>query len=222
MRQAHRDDKNPIRILIADSQHISRRGLRGLLETRPGWEVVAEAEDGYGAMDAAMRTLPDVAILDCALPRMNGLESAHRILQQLSKTELCVFAHSAEESALISALHCGVRGVILKSDAEEELLAAVEAVSKHQSYVSCAITNAMTGDHAAHLGDLPPLGMLTPREREIIQLVAEGLSNKQIGKKLALSIKTVECHRGAAMRKAGWSSIVDLVRYAVRNHLVQA
>jgi DNA-binding NarL/FixJ family response regulator len=209
------------RIVIADGQHILRRGLRGLLESHPGWEVVAEAEDGYGAINAAMRTLPDVVILDCALPRMNGLESARRIHQRLAGTELCMFAYSAEESIVVSALHFGVRGFVLKSDAEEELLAAVEAVSKHRPYISCAVSNTALGDCAKHM-DKSRILLLTPREREVVQLVAEGLSNKQIGKKLALSIKTVECHRGAAMRKAGWSSIADLVRYAVRNHLVQA
>jgi DNA-binding NarL/FixJ family response regulator len=210
------------RILIADGQHILRRGLRGLLETRPGWEVVAEAEDGYGAINAAMNTLPDVAILDCALPRMNGLESARRIHQYLAATELCIFAYSAEESSVVNAMNFGVRGFVLKTDAEEELLAAVEAVSRHLPYVSCAITNTMLGDYIAHMRKSPKIVALTPREREVVQLVAEGLSNKQIGKKLALSTKTVECHRGAAMRKAGWSSTADLVRYAVRNHLVQA
>lgn len=210
------------RILIADSQHIMRRGLRGLLETQPGWEVVAEAEDGYGAINAAMRTLPDVAILDCALPRMNGLESARRIHQHLAHTELCMFAYSAEETAVITALHCGVRGFVLKSDAEEDMLAAVDAVSRHRTYISCAITHTMIGDYVTHMNELPTLVMLTPREREVVQLVAEGLSNKEIGRKLALSIKTIECHRAAAMRKAGWSSTADLVRYAVRNHLVQA
>jgi DNA-binding NarL/FixJ family response regulator len=210
------------RILIADGQHILRRGLRGLLETRPGWEVVAEAEDGYGAINAAMRTLPDVAILDCALPRMNGLEAARCIHRHLAHTELCLFAHSVEETAVLSALHCGVRGFVLKSDAEEDMLAAVEAVSRHRPYVSCAITHRAIGDYVTQMNELPALVMLTPREREVVQLVAEGLSNKQIGRKLAVSIKTVECHRGAAMRKAGWSSTAHLVRYAVRNHLVQA
>ena len=210
------------KVLIADSHHIVRRGLRGLLETRPGWEVVAEAANGHDAIAAAMRTLPDVAILDCALPWMNGLESARRIRQNLAETELCMFACSAEEAVVIRALQFGVRGFVLKTDAEEELLAAVETVSRHRPYVSCAITQAMIGERRAHMGELPRPDILTPREREVVQLVAEGLSSKQIGKKLALSIKTIECHRGAAMRKAGWSSIADLVRYAVRNHLVQA
>jgi DNA-binding NarL/FixJ family response regulator len=209
------------RIVIADNQHVLRRGLRGLLESHPGWEVVAEADDGYGAIDAAMRTLPDVVILDCVLPQMNGLESARRIHERLTGTELCMFAHSAEESIVVSALRSGVRGFVLKSDAEEELLAAVEAVSNHHPYISCAITNTVLGDRAKHM-EKSRILLFTPREREVVQLVAEGLSNKQIGKKLALSVKTVECHRGAAMRKAGWSSIADLVRYAVRNHLVQA
>jgi len=163
------------RILIADGQHILRRGLRGLLETRPGWEVVAEAEDGYGAISAAMRTLPDVAILDCALPRMNGLESARRIHQHLTQTELCMFAYSAEESSVVSALHCGVRGFVLKSDAEEDLLAAVEAVSRHRPYVSCAITNTMIGDYVTRMHELPALVMLTPREREVVVQVVSSV-----------------------------------------------
>ena len=209
------------RILIADGQHILRRGLRGLLETHPGWEVVAEAEDGYGAISAAMRTSPDVAILDCSLRRMNGLESAQRIRQQLTCTELCMLAFSADETAVVSALYLGIRGFVLKSDAEEELIAAVDALSKHRAYVSRALTKTMLGDYIGRIENSPRMVMLTPREREIVQLVAEGLSNKQIGNKLDVSIKTVECHRGAAMRKAGLSSIADLVRYAVRNHLVQ-
>lgn len=209
------------RILIADGQQILRRGLRGLLETRPGWEVVAEAEDGYGAISAAMRTSPDIAILDCSLRRMGGLESARRIRQQSIETEVCILAYSTEESTVVSAMHLGVRGFALKSDTEEELLAAVEALSKHRSYVSRAIARTMLGDHVGRMEESLRLVMLTPREREVVQLVAEGLSNKEIGKKLDLSIKTVECHRGAAMRKAGLSSIADLVRYAVRNHLVQ-
>lgn len=210
------------RILIADGQHVLRRGLRGLLETHPGWEVVAEAQDGYGAVNAAMRTLPDVAILDCTLPGMNGLESARRIHIHLARTELCIFACSAEEATVVSALHYGVRGFVLKTDTEEELLTAVEALSKHHPYVSCAVTSTVLRDCVSQMDRSPAIAVLTPREREIVQLVAEGLSNRQIGQKLDLSVKTVECHRGAAMRKAGWSSIADLVRYAVRNHLVQA
>ena len=192
-----------------------------MLEAHPGWEVVAEAEDGYGAISAAMRTSPDIVILDCSLRRMNGLDSAQRIRQQRIDTEFCILAFSAEESAVVSALHLGIRGFVLKSDAEEEMIAAVDALSRHRSYVSRALSKTMLGDYIGRMDSSPRMVMLTPREREVVQLVAEGLSNKQIGKMLDLSIKTVECHRGAAMRKAGLSSIADLVRYAVRNHLVQ-
>jgi DNA-binding NarL/FixJ family response regulator len=167
-----------------------------------------------------MRTLPDVAIVDCMLPRLNGLESARRIHELLTRTEVCMIAYSAEETTVTSALHLGARGFVLKSDTEKELLAAVEALSKHRSYVSCAIVKTV-GDYLNRMGHSRKVTLLTPREREVVQLVAEGFSNKQICRKLNLSIKTVECHRGAAMRKAGWSSIADLVRYAVRNHLVQ-
>lgn len=168
-----------------------------------------------------MRTSPDIAILDCSLRRMNWVESAQRIRQQLTDTEFCILAFSAEESTVVSALHLGIRGFVLKSDAEEEMIAAVDALSQHRSYVSRALTKAMLSDPIGRMDSSPRMAILTPREREVVQLVAEGLSNKQIGKKLDLSIKTVECHRGSAMRKAGLSSIADLVRYAVRNHLVQ-
>lgn len=208
-------------ILIADDHHLVRKGLRGLLEAQRGWSVVAEAEDGYEAINAALRTVPDVAIIDCAMPRMNGLEATRRIHELLPKTEICLFADHEEDAVIVGALQVGARGIVLKSDTEKALLSAVEALSRHQPYFSCVVPETLLGHCSKRNGRAQRSELLTPREREVVQLVAEGLSNKEVSKHLALSVKTVETHRGAAMRKAGLSSTADLVRYAVRNHLVQ-
>jgi len=210
------------RILIADDHPIFRRGLRGLLESRNGWTVAAEAGDGYEAIDAALRTQPDIAIIDDTMPRMNGVEAARRIRQRLPKTEICLLTDSEEESVIAHALPVGVRGFVLKSDAEKEILAAIESLSRHRPYFSRVVSESLLDHFVKHIGLPHKIDLLTPREREVVQLVAEGLSNKQVGRQLQLSIKTVETHRSAAMRKAGLSSTADLVRYAVRNHLVHA
>jgi len=209
------------KILIADQHDVVKRGLRALLGSRPEWKVVAEASDGYEAVNAAHRTSPDVVLIDSAIPRMNGLEASRRIRQQLPKTEVCVFTDCAEEAVIATALRAGARGFILKSAPEEDLLAAVEALSKHHPYFCSVVCETLLKNFAKQTGDAQNIELLTPRERQIVQLVAEGLSNKQVSRQLDLSIKTIETHRGAAMRKAGLSSTADLVRYAVRNHLVQ-
>lgn len=211
------------RIVIADCHHVLRRGLRDLLESRPGWKVVAEAEDGYGSVSAAERTMPDVVIIDSLLPGMNGLESATRLRQRVPRTEVCFYTDCREEQIITRALLAGARGYVLKSDPAEVLVAAVEALLRHRSHFSPVVSESMI-DLIAGGSSKPVLALtlLTPREREIVQLVAEGRSNKQVWRELNLSIKTVETHRCAAMRKAGLSSTADPVRYAVRNHIVQA
>ena len=209
------------KILIADDHDVVRRGLRVLLGSHPGWKVVADVADGYEAIDTAIRTSPDVVVIDCAMRRMNGLEAARRILHQMPKTEVCVFTDCSEEAVIGTALSMGVRGFVLKSDAEKELLAAIEALSNHHPYFSWIVSETLLNHYVKESGRSSAIELLTPREREVVQLVAEGLSNKQVSRQLDLSIKTIETHRGAAMRKAGLSSTADLVRYAVRNHLVQ-
>jgi len=208
-----------VRILVADDHCLIRRGLRGLLESRLGWNVVAEAADGYRAVDAALATLPDVAVIDSAMPQMNGIEALRRLHQKLPKLELCFLSDNAEETSIAAALRAGARGIVLKSDPEQELVNAVSSLAKHRPHFSPSVSDALliTGPFST----AREIEFLTPREREIVQLVAEGFSNKEVSARLALSIKTVETHRCAAMRKAGVSSTADLVRYAVRNHIVQ-
>jgi RNA polymerase sigma factor (sigma-70 family) len=208
------------RILIADDHPLIRRGLRTLLEGQPGWSVVAEAKDGYEAIEASLRTSPDIVIMDDAMPRMNGIESTRRIRQRLRRTEVCLLTDSEDESVIANGLPAGARGFVLKSDGDKEILAAIDALSKHQPYFSWVVSEALLDNRVNYISLPQKLDLLTPREREVVQLVAEGMSNKQVGKQLNLSIKTVETHRGAAMRKAGLSSTADLVRYAVRNHMV--
>ena len=153
--------------------------------------------------------------------KMNGLEAARRILHHQPKTEVCIFTDCTEEAIIATALCVGARAFVLKSDAEKELLAAVEALSNHRPYFSCIVSETLLKHYVKDAETPSNIELLTPREREVVQLVAEGLSNKQVSRQLEVSIKTVETHRGAAMRKAGLSSTADLVRYAVRNHLVQ-
>src|SRR5262245_32387026 len=153
-------------ILIADDHHLMRRGLRGLLESHLGWEVVAEAEDGYEAIDAAIRTSPDVAIIDSSMPRMNGVESARRIHQQLPKVEVCLFSDCDDESVIASALRGGARGFVLKSATEDELIAAVEALSMHHPYFSWVVSESLLDHYVKQNGISPQIALLTPRERE--------------------------------------------------------
>jgi DNA-binding NarL/FixJ family response regulator len=155
------------------------------------------------------------------MPRMNGLESIRRIHQQLPKVEACLFSDCSEESIIATALRFGVRGFVLKSDSEKELVAAIEALSRHHPYFSWIVSESLLEHYVKSSNGHDKLELLTPREREVVQLVAEGMSNKQVSKRLDLSLKTVETHRGAAMRKAGLQSTADLVRFAVRNHMVQ-
>jgi DNA-binding NarL/FixJ family response regulator len=210
-----------IRILVADDHCLVRRGLRGLLETRLGWNVVAEVADGYSAIAAAITTLPDVAVIDSSMPQMNGIEAIRRIHQKLPKLEICFLSDNAEEAGIAAALRAGARGIVLKSDPEKELLNAVESLSRHRPHFSPSVSDALLITGGRRDDAERPIEFLTPREREIVQLVAEGFSNKEVGVRLDLSIKTVETHRCAAMRKAGVSSTANLVRYAVRNHIVQ-
>lgn len=209
------------RILIADDHHIVRRGLRNLIETHPGWCVVAEAGDGYRAVSEAVRTAPSVAILDCALSGMNGLEAACRIRQRMPRTEVCFFTDCREDAIIQRGLDTGARAYVLKSDPEDDLLAAIESLSRRQPFFSDVVPESLVELYTRDAGRPSRPELLTPREREVVQLVAEGRSNKLIGRTLNLSIKTVETHRGAAMRKAGLSSTAELVLYAVRNHMVE-
>ena len=209
------------RILIADDHQAMRQGVRSFLESHEAWQVVAEASDGREALRLARETKPDIAILDYSLPQMNGLELTRAIKHELPRTEILIYTMHDRESILVDVLRAGARGYVLKSDSGTHLIAAVEALSMRKPYFSGAISETLLehfveSDHNSGRGIV-----LTPREREIVQLIAEGRINKQIAHMLDISVKTVETHRAAAMHKLKLRTTAELVLYAVRNNIVE-
>jgi DNA-binding NarL/FixJ family response regulator len=208
------------RILIADDHQVVRSGLRAILEAHEGWEIVAEAADGKEAIDKAVATKPDVAIIDYSLPVMNGLEATRQIRARMPSAEVLVFTMHDSDALVGELLSAGARAYLLKSEAKEHLIAAVESLAGHKAFftgtVSERLRDAFVASHQSKQGTT-----LTPRERVVVQLIAEGNSNKKISSLLNLSIKTVETHRATAMRKLNLTSTAALVRYAVRNNLIQ-
>ena len=214
-----------LRILLADDHDVVRRGLKELLEEQVGWTVCAEAANGREAVELAIETRPQVAVLDFSMPELNGLEATRRIRQAVPETEVLVFTMHESEELIREALAAGARGYLLKSDASRQLIPAVESVSRHKPYLSGRVSEVvLEGFLKAGQGSSMalPAERLTSREREIVQLLAEGRSNKDIARRLALSVKTVETHRASVMRKLELTSLAELVRWAVRNRIVEA
>src|SRR5688572_24407152 len=209
------------RIIIIDDHDAIRRGVRQLLESKPYYEVVGEAADGRSGLEVARATRPDIAILDYSIPELNGLDLAHALKREFPKIEILLYTMHDREEIIIEVLRAGVRGFVLKSDAEKHLLAALDALSIRRPYFSGAISDTLL-DQFLDSKPHPLAGSLTHREREVVQHVAEGRINKEIAERLNISIKTVETHRASAMRKLKLKTTADLVRYAVRNQLTQA
>ncbi len=214
-----------LRILLADDHEVMRRGLRHLVEEQPGWELCGEAATGREAGELAKEKNPDIAILDVSMPELNGLEATRQIKKALPRTEILIFTMHDDEQLVREVLAAGARGYLLKTDAARHIVAAVEALSTHKPFFTSQVSETMLESfltHAKSPDDENSTGPITAREREIIQLLAEGLSNKKISAMLAISVKTVETHRAAIMRKIGARSVVDVVRYAVRNKIAEA
>jgi DNA-binding NarL/FixJ family response regulator len=213
---------SPIRrIMIVDDHEAIRRGVRQIVETKPYYQVVCEAGDGRSALEMAKEARPDIAIIDYSIPELNGLDLSHALKRQNPRTEILLYTMHDREEIVMDVLRAGVRGFVLKSDTEKHLLAALDALSIHRPYFSGAISETLL---AQFLESKPHelASSLTHREREIVQQVAEGRLNKEIAARLNISIKTVETHRSSAMRKLKLKTTADLVRYAVRNQLIQA
>jgi DNA-binding NarL/FixJ family response regulator len=198
-----------------------RQGVRSLLESHPAYQVIAEAGDGREALDLAREGKPDIAILDYSLPLMNGLELTRSIKHDLPRTEVLIYTMHDRESILIDVLRAGARGYVLKSDSGAHLIAAVAALARHKPYFSGAISETLLEHFIESDHSTDKSVMLTAREREIVQLIAEGKLNKQIAHMLNISVKTVETHRAAAMHKLKLRSTAELVLYAVRNNIVE-
>ena len=212
----------PLRILVADDHSVVRTGLRTLLESEEGWEVCAEASNGREAVEKARKLKPDVAVLDIGMPLVNGIEATRQMKKISPETEILILTMHDSESLIEEVLGAGARGYILKDDADLNLIRAVDVVRQHKPYLSSRVSEAVSKTA------LPPeveTGLdrrrLTPREREILQLLAEGKSNKEIASFLDISVKTAETHRANIMLKLNFHSITELVRYAVRNNIIQ-
>jgi DNA-binding NarL/FixJ family response regulator len=212
---------SPIRhIIIVDDHDAIRRGVRQLLENEPYFEVVGEAADGRTAFELAREVKPDIAILDYSIPEMNGLDLSHALKRELPRIEILLYTMHDREEIVLDVLQAGVRGFVLKSEAETHLIQALQALSIHRPYFSGAISDALL-DQFLESRPHALASSLTHREREIVQQVAEGRINKEIAWRLNISVKTVETHRASAMRKLKLRTTADLVRYAVRNQLIQ-
>lgn len=215
-----------LRLLIADDHEIFRAGLRALLEVQPGWRVVAEAADGRDAVKKAAETRPDVALLDIAMPFLNGLEAAQEIAQTCPRTKIVMLTVHDSDAMINEVLAAGARGYLFKSDAASDLVTAVNAVQGDGTFFTAKVADIVltsfinSGARPAALAS--PRSRLTARQREIAQLLAEGRTTKEVASMLNLSVKTAETHRANLMRRLNCHSAADLVRYALRNQIIEA
>jgi DNA-binding NarL/FixJ family response regulator len=215
----------PLRILIVDDHAVVRRGVRSLLESQPGWEISGEAATGREAVDLAGRLQPDVVVMDLSLPELNGLDATRQILKASPRSEIVVLTMHHSEELARSVLQAGARGYVLKSDADQNLITAIESVRQHKPFLTSTVTEFVLDDYMRRTetqDDDLAHAAVTGREREIIQLLAEGRSNKEAASTLGISVKTIEAHRANIMRKLRLRSVSELVRYAIRNKIVQA
>jgi DNA-binding NarL/FixJ family response regulator len=213
-----------VRILIADDHAVIRRGLRAILESQPEWEVCGEAANGREAVEQVKRLKPDVVVLDITMPELNGLEAMRQILKAAPHTEVLILTmHNSEEMSR-EVLRAGARGFVLKSDADSSLVTAVDTLRQHKPYLTPQVTAFVLDRYVGKDAEeqLIPAGGLTSREREVIQLVSEGKSNKEVAAALEVGVKTVEAHRASIMHKLRLHSVSELVRYAIRNKIIEA
>lgn len=213
------------RILVVDDHDVVRQGLRGLLEKMVGWTVCGEAGNGRDAVEQALALKPDVAVLDLGMPELNGLEAARRILKAVPRCAVVVLSAYQEEAVVRDVIAAGVRGYVLKSESARDLVMAVESVLDGRPFFSAKIADVVLGSMAGRPAGASaldaPAARLTPREREVLQLLAEGNTNKEVAAALGLGVKTTATHRASLMKKLGVRSVGDLVRYAVRNRVVE-
>jgi DNA-binding NarL/FixJ family response regulator len=210
------------RILIADDHEIVRQGLRTLLDAHPGWEICGEAKDGLDAIKKAEMLNPDLIALDIGMPQLNGLDAARQILRANPKIKILFLTIYDTDHAAKSAIQIGAKGLILKSDAARELVVAVEAIQKNLNYFNARTKQVVQESDLRGNRRQLDKETLTPRERQVTQLLAEGRSTKEVAAILELSVKTAETHRSNIMSKLGLHSVSELVLYAVRNNIVQA
>jgi DNA-binding NarL/FixJ family response regulator len=208
-----------IRILLADDHAVVRQGFKMILDAQPDMEIVGEAANGREAVDLAERLRPDVVVMDVAMPELNGIEATRRLASSVPHARVVALSMHKDSVYVREILRAGARGYLLKDSGAADLVAAIHAVASGESYLSPAVSNAVLDDYRRIATN--PIDLLTSREREVLQLLAEGKTNKEIAGVLNLSVYTVEAHRGRIMEKLNLHSIGELVLFAVRNGLIE-
>ena len=216
----------PLRILIADDHEIVRQGLRLIIEQVPGWSICAEAVSGPEAVALAVQLKPEIVILDHGMPGLNGIEATRQIKKAVPETEVMVFSGTESDSLIHQVFEAGARSYISKLEAGKHLVTAIETLAQHKTYLTDQVSEIVfaryLNNDKGSGAETEPHSRLTAREREIVQLMAEGRTNKEIASELSISTRTAETHRSALMRKLKLRSIADVVRYAIRNNIIQA
>jgi two-component system, NarL family, response regulator NreC len=207
-----------IRILLADDHALVRHGFRMILAAQPDMEIAGEAGNGREAVELAERLKPDVVVMDVTMPELNGIEATRRLIELSPRTRVLALSMHKDNVYVREILRAGARGYLLKDSADADLIAAVRAVAKGEGYLSPGVSDAVLSDYRRHVTD--PLDLLTTREREVLQMIAEGKTNKEIATSLNLSVYTIEAHRGRVMEKLNLHSTGELVRFAVRSGLI--
>jgi two-component system, NarL family, response regulator NreC len=208
----------PIRILLTDDHAVVRQGFKMILAAQPDMEIVGEAGNGREAIELAGRLKPDVVVMDVAMPELNGIEATRRIAESAPHARVLALSMHKDSVYVREVLRAGARGYLLKDSVAGDLVSAVRAVARGEGYLSPGVSDAVLDDYRKHVTN--PIDLLTSREREVLQMLAEGKTNKEIASVLNLSVYTIDAHRGRIMEKLNLHSINDLVRFAVRNGLI--
>jgi DNA-binding NarL/FixJ family response regulator len=218
---ARRDGTVTTRVLLADNHILIRGGLRALLATRDNLQICGEASNGRDAVDLAVRTKPDVVIINLNLPSIGGIEATRQIRKAAPDTEVLIFTTQDSADLMREALRSGARGYLLKSAPDDQIVAAIEAIGRHQTFCSSSVSEKLLEQFATRARMTSDVALLTNRERQVVRLVASGYTGKRIAQTLGVSLKTVNTHRACAMRKLHLRSVADVVRYAVREKLIE-
>ena len=207
-----------IRILLADDHSLVRQGFSMILEAQPDMQIVGQAGNGREAVDLAAKLRPDVVVMDVAMPELNGIEATRRIIEASPRIRVLALSMHKDSVYVREVLRAGARGYLLKDSGDADLVAAVRAVAQGDGYLSPGVSDSVLSDYRRHVTD--PLDLLSSREREVLQMIAEGKTNKEIANSLNLSVYTVEAHRGRIMEKLNLHSTSELVRFALRSGLI--
>ncbi len=215
----------PLKILVADDHEVVRQGVRTIVESQAGWMVVSEARNGTEAVQMTLEARPDVVLLDISMPELNGLEATKLILKQIPEIQVLILTMHESDELVREVLAAGARGYVLKTDAKRDLVNAVRSLSEHRPFFTSKVAE-MVLEGYRHVNapakvDIPAGDRLTSRERQIVQLLAEGKTSKEIATALDISTKTADTHRANLMRKLNLHSLADIVRYAIRNKIIE-